>query len=72
MQRRVVAHDAEMDCHRRARNARSLAERREHLNLANRLARTSATLVGAFDKHRGKGQQKWTSVSTAWMNALIT
>ena len=47
-----------MDCYRRARNARSLAERCEHLNLAVKLARTSATLVGALDKHRGKGQQK--------------
>ena len=40
--------------------SRSRAERREHLNMANKLARTSATLLGAFDKHRGKGQQKVT------------
>ena len=53
----VVAHDAEMDCYRRAKNAHTPAERREYLNLAIKLARTSVALVGALDKHRGKGQQ---------------
>ena len=56
----VVAHEAEMDCHHRAQNAHTPAEQRQYLNMANKLSRTSATLLGALDKHRGKGQQKVT------------
>ena len=34
--------------------------RHENLNQANRLSRTWTALLGALDKHRGKGQQKVT------------
>ena len=32
--------------------------RRENLNQANKLSRTWTMLLDAFNKHRGKGQQK--------------
>ena len=54
----VVSHEVEMDCYRRAKDARNFAERCGYLNMANKLARTSTMLLGALDKHRGKGQQK--------------
>ena len=54
----VVAHDAAMDCYHHAKDPWNFAARRGYLNMANKLARTSATLLGALDKHRGEGQQK--------------
>ena len=38
----------------------SFEGRRENLNQANKLSRTSATLLEALNRHRGKGQQKVT------------
>ena len=58
----IAAHNAVMECHRRAmlvgQDLRVVA--RENLNQANRLSRTWTTLLGALDKPRGKGRQKVT------------
>lgn len=55
----IAAHNATMECYRRAMLAEQTFEgRREALNQANKLSRTYAILVDALNKHRGKGQQK--------------
>jgi hypothetical protein len=57
----VAAHEASMECYRRAMlSEQSFEGRQEALNQANKLSRTWVTLLGALDKHRGKGQQKVT------------
>ena len=56
----IAAHAAVMDCYYRAPKAMEYADWRDQLNMANKLTRTSVALVGALDKHRGKGQQKAT------------
>jgi hypothetical protein len=57
----VSAHNAAMECYRRAMIGEQTFEgRRENLNQANKLSRTWATLLDALNKHRGKGQQKVT------------
>lgn len=57
----VAAHNAAMECYRRAMIGEQTFEgRRENLNQANKLSRTWATLLDALNKHRGKGQQKVT------------
>ena len=57
----MAAHNAAMECYRRAMLAEQTFEgRRENLNQANKLSRTYATLVEALNRHRGKGQQKVT------------
>lgn len=57
----VAAHNAAMECYRRAMLGEQTFEgRRENLNQANKLSRTWATLLDALNKHRGKGQQKVT------------
>ena len=57
----VAAHNAAMECYRRAMIAEQTFEgRRENLNQANKLSRTWAALLDALNKHRGKGQQKVT------------
>ena len=57
----IAAHNAAMECYRRAMLEEQTVEgRRENLNQANRLARTWATLLETLNKHRGKGQQKVT------------
>lgn len=57
----VAAHNASMECYRRAMLPdQTFDRRRENLNQANKLSRTWATLVDALNKHRGKGQQKVT------------
>ena len=57
----VASHSAAMECYRRAMLSEQTFEgRRENLNQANKLSRTWATLLDAFNKHRGKGQQKVT------------
>jgi hypothetical protein len=57
----IAAHNAAMECYRRAMLPEQTFEgRREALNQANKLSRSWATLLGALDKHRGKGQQKVT------------
>jgi hypothetical protein len=57
----IAAHNAAMECHRRAMLGEQTFEgRRENLAQANKLSRTYATLLDALNRHRGKGQQKVT------------
>ena len=57
----LAAHNAAMECYRRAMLAeQSFEGRRENLSQANRLSRTYALLLEALNRHRGKGQQKVT------------
>lgn len=57
----LAAHNAAMECYRRAMIGEQTFEgRRESLNQANKLSRTWTTLLDALNKHRGKGQQKVT------------
>jgi hypothetical protein len=54
----IGLHAAAMECLRRAMLQEQSFEGREmNLNQANKLARSSAALLEALDKHRGKGQQ---------------
>jgi hypothetical protein len=57
----IAAHNATMECYRRAMLGEQTFEgRRENLAQANKLSRTFATLLEALNRHRGKGQQKVT------------
>jgi hypothetical protein len=57
----LAAHNANMECYRRAMLPdQSFEGRRENLNQANKLSRTYAILLDALNRHRGKGQQKMT------------
>jgi hypothetical protein len=57
----VAAHNASMECHRRAMISEQTFEgRKENLNQANKLSRTYTMLLDALNRHRGKGQQKVT------------
>jgi hypothetical protein len=57
----IAAHNAAMECYRRATIGEQTFEgRRENLAQANKLSRTYATLLEALNRHRGKGQQKVT------------
>ena len=57
----VAAHNASMECYRRAMiPEQTLEGRKENLNQANKLSRTYTTLLEALNRHRGKGQQKVT------------
>lgn len=57
----IAAHNAAMECYRRAMLGEQTFEgRRDNLNQANKLSRTWATLLEALNRHRGKGQQKVT------------
>jgi hypothetical protein len=57
----IAAHNAAMDCYRRAMIGEQTFEgRRENLAQANKLSRTFATLLEALNRHRGKGQQRVT------------
>src|SRR5271154_6317153 len=57
----VAAHNAAMECYRRAMiGEQSFEGRRENLAQANKLSRTYAALLEALNRHRGKGQQKVT------------
>jgi hypothetical protein len=54
----IAAHDATMECYRRAMiGEQSFEGRRENLTQANKLSRTYAALIDALNRHRGKGQQ---------------
>ncbi|HEY5306076.1 MAG TPA: hypothetical protein VIJ52_05335 [Pseudolabrys sp.] len=56
---RVAAHNAAMECYRRAMiGEQSFEGRRENLSHAGKLSRTYALLVEALNRHRGKGQQR--------------
>ena len=55
----VSAHHTAMDCYKRAAGGDlPLEVWREALNQANRLSRTSAALIEALNRHRGKGSQQ--------------
>ena len=57
----IAAHNAAMECYRRAMiNEQTIEGRKENLAQANKLCRTYATLLEALNRHRGKGQQKVT------------
>ena len=57
----LAAHNAAMECYRRAMlGDQTLEGRRENLAQANKLSRTYAMLLEALNRHRGKGQQKVT------------
>lgn len=57
----IAAHNAAMECYRRAMIGDQTFEgRSENLNQANKLSRTFAALTDALNRHRGKGQQKVT------------
>ena len=57
----IAAHNAAMECYRCAMvEDQTIKSWQENLNQANKLSRTSATLLEALNKHRGKGQQKVT------------
>jgi hypothetical protein len=57
----LAAHNAAMECYRRAMIGEQTFEgRRENLSQANKLSRTYAVLLDALNGHRGKGQQKVT------------
>ena len=57
----IAAHNAAMECHRRAMLGEQTFEgRRENLAQSNKLSRAYATLLDALNRHRGKGQQKVT------------
>src|SRR5262245_15389667 len=57
----IAAHNATMECYRRAMLGEQTCEgRRESLSQANKLSRTYAVLLEALNRHRGKGQQKVT------------
>jgi hypothetical protein len=57
----LAAHNASMECYRRAMLGEQTFEaRRENLSQANKLSRTYAVLLDALNHHRGKGQQKVT------------
>ena len=57
----IAAHNAAMECYRRAMiGEQSFEGRRENLAQANKLSRTYAALLEALNRHRGKGQQKVT------------
>jgi hypothetical protein len=57
----IAAHNAAMECYRRAMMGEQTFEgRRENLAQANKLSRTFATLLEALNRQRGKGQQKVT------------
>jgi hypothetical protein len=57
----IAAHNAAMECFRRAMiDEQTFEGRNENLAQANKLSRTYATLLEALNRHRGKGQQKVT------------
>ena len=57
----LAAHNAAMECYRRAMLPEQTFEgRKENLSQANKLSRSYAALAEALDRHRGKGQQKVT------------
>ena len=57
----MASHNAAMECYRRAMIPEQTFEgRNANLSQANRLSRTYASLLGALNRHRGKGQQKMT------------
>jgi hypothetical protein len=57
----IAAHNAAMECYRRAMiDEQTFEGRRENLAQANKLSRTYSMLLEALNRHRGKGQQRVT------------
>jgi hypothetical protein len=57
----MATHSAAMECYRRAMiGDQSFETRRGNLTQASKLSRTYAALTEALDRHRGKGQQRFT------------
>src|SRR5215207_7645160 len=57
----IAAHNAAMECYRRAMIGEQTFEgRKENLTQASKLSRTYAALVETLNRHRGKGSQKVT------------
>ena len=57
----LAAHNAAMECYRRAMIGEQTFEgRRENLSQGSKLSRTCDSLLEALNRHRGKGQQKVT------------
>src|SRR5213079_353900 len=57
----IAAHNAAMECYRRAMLREQTFEgRQQSLSQGSKLSRTSAALIEALNRHRGKGQQKVT------------
>ena len=54
----VSAHHTAMDCYKRAASGGEIEAWREALNQANKLSRTTAALVEALNRHRGKSGQQ--------------
>lgn len=58
-----AAHNAAMECYRRAMlDNQTFDGRSENLSQANKLSRTYATLIEALNRHRGKGSQQKVTV----------
>lgn len=53
----IAAHNAAMECYRRAVVTDHFDGRRQYLSQAGKLSRSFATLLEALNKHRGKAQQ---------------
>ncbi len=57
----IAAHNAAMECYRRAMiREQTFQGRQQSLSQGSKLSRTSAALIEALNRHRGKGQQKVT------------
>src|SRR5436190_14054197 len=57
----IAAHNAAMECYQRAMIREQTFEgRQQSLSQGSKLSRTSAALIEALNRHRGKGQQKVT------------
>jgi hypothetical protein len=57
----IAAHNAAMECYRRAMiDDQTFEGRRENLTQGNKLSRSFTVLLEALTRHRGKGQQKVT------------
>ena len=54
----VSAHHTAMDCYKWAASGGEIEAWREALNQANKLSRTSAALIEALNRHRGKSGQQ--------------
>jgi predicted KAP-like P-loop ATPase len=63
----IAAHNAAMECYRRAMiREQTLEGRQQSLSQESKLSRASAALIEALNRRRGKGQQKVTlSTSTS-------
>jgi len=66
-------HTAAMECYRRAMiGERTFRGRREHLAQANKLSRTSALLLEALDRRRGRaGKRSRSNTSTSTSRKVV-